>query len=309
MAEPVTRRRALALFAAAGTLAAAGLPGAAHARYRWSGTALGADASITIEGTDQMASRSLITGACDEIDRLEQIFSLYRRSSEISRLNATGRLDGASHELRLLLDRSLSYWQATGGAFNPAIQPLWQLLARHFSADPASPGPASDRIAATLRLCDPGRIIRRGARIELAPGMALTFNGIAQGFITDAVAGLLADAGLADILIDLGELRALPGRPWRIGIAGSDSRVDLNDRAVATSSGAGTPLSADGRWHHLIDPLSGTSPHHLGAVTVTAPTATEADALSTALFVLPSDMHASLLRRFPDARIATATLP
>jgi thiamine biosynthesis lipoprotein len=309
MSEPVTRRRALALFAAAGTLAAAGLPGAAHARYRWSGTALGAEASITIEGMDRMASRSLIARACDEIDRLEQIFSLYRRSSEISRLNATGRLDGASHELRLLLDRSLSYWQATGGAFNPAIQPLWQLLASHFSADPASPDPAPDRISATLKLCDPGRIIRRGGRIELAPGMALTFNGIAQGFITDAVAGLLADAGLANILIDLGELRALPGRPWRIGIAGSDSRFDLNDRAAATSSGAGTPLSADGRWHHLIDPLSGTSPHHLGAVTVTAATATEADALSTALFVLPPDVHASILRRFPDARIATATLP
>ena len=309
MSEPVTRRRALALFAAAGTLAAAGLPGAAHVRYRWSGTALGAEASITIEGMDQMASRSLVTRACDEIDRLEQIFSLYRRSSEIARLNETGRLDGASHELRLLLDRSLSYWQATGGAFNPAIQPLWHLLARHFAADPASPGPAPDQVAATLRLCDPGRITRRGARIELAPGMALTFNGIAQGFITDAVAELLADAGLANILIDLGELRALPGRPWRIGIAGSDGRFDLNDRAVATSSGAGTPLSADGRWHHLIDPRSGTSPHHLGAVTVTAATATEADALSTALFVLPPGAHDSVLRRFPNARIATATLP
>lgn len=205
--------------------------------------------------------------------------------------------------MRLLLDRSLSYWQATGGAFNPAIQPMWRLLADHFAIDPASPGPPSDRTATTLRLCNPAGITRRGARIAMAPGMALTFNGIAQGFVTDAVAELFVEAGLADILVDLGELRALPGRPWQVAIAGDASRrLTLRDRAVATSAGAGTPLSADGRWHHLIDPRSGTSPRTLASATVTAATATEADALSTALFVLPPIEHDAILQRFPDAR-------
>lgn len=308
MPENINRRRALAIFAATGAFGVASIPAIAHARYRWSGTALGADASITIDGLDRPAAQSAITGARDEIERLERLFSLYRPDSELSRLNATGYLDGASHELRLLLDRSLSCWQATDGAFNPAIQPMWRFLAEHFAANPASPGPDSKRVASILRLCDPAAIECRGTRVALAPGMALTFNGIAQGFITDAVAERFIDAGLTDILVDLGEIRALPGRAWRIGVAGGDRTLTIRERAVATSAGSGTLLSPDGNWTHLIDPRSGRSPRHFGSVTVTAATATEADALSTALFVLPPHEHDAVLERFRGARRVDAPI-
>ena len=133
--------------------------------------------------------------------------------------------------------------------------------------------------------------------------MALTFNGIAQGYITDRVAELLRGEGLHDVLLNLGEIRALPGRSWRIGIAGANQTIGLSDAAIAQSAGRGTAFTTDGRWHHLIDPKTGQSARGLTSVTITAPTATEADALSTALFVTPPADRAGLVRRFPGTQM------
>ena len=122
-------------------------------------------------------------------------------------------------------------------------------------------------------------------RIALAPGMALTLNGIAQGYIADRVAALLEAEGLGDILIDTGEFRALGGDPrggdWPVKL-GQGGQVNLRSRALATSS----PL------HHLrCRGPSGPYPRSPDrqaavpvwrAVSISAPSAALADALSTA---------------------------
>jgi thiamine biosynthesis lipoprotein len=126
--------------------------------------------------------------------------------------------------------------------------------------------------------------------------MAVTLNGIAQGYITDRVTDLLKDAGLKSVLVELGETRATgvhpDGRPWRIGIRNPEvpeslSRViELSDAAIATSAGMGTAFEDTGRHHHLFDPGSGLSAAHYLSVSVRAATATAADALSTTLSAL-----------------------
>ena len=145
------------------------------------------------------------------------------------------------------------------------------------------------------------------------PGMAVTLNGIAQGYITDRVAALLQDAGMADVLLDIGEVRALgrhpAGRPWRVGLRHAAEpetivrTLALADRAVATSAGIASPFEPSGRHHHLFDPATGRPAQAAGQVSVIAPRTTTADALSTALAVVPPARAATLAARFPEISV------
>ena len=139
--------------------------------------------------------------------------------------------------------------------------------------------------------------------------MAITLNGIAQGYITDRVADLLRARGWHNVLVDLGELRGVGahpnGRPWTAALI---SRLDphheaamipLSERAIATSSGTATRFETTGRYHHLFSPASGRSVHTYAAVSVAAPRATLADALSTALFVAPRSAAEAMLSKLP----------
>jgi thiamine biosynthesis lipoprotein len=131
--------------------------------------------------------------------------------------------------------------------------------------------------------------------------MSATLNGIAQGFITDRATEVLRAHGFENVLVNMGEMRAVSGHPggtpWRIGIADPKKpwrhsrTVDLAERAIATSGGYGTTFDRAGRHHHLFDPRTGRSAHHYRSVSVMAPDATTADALSTGLFILaPADV-------------------
>ena len=290
MATSLTRRRCLGLVAATAGLALARPAGAgAPPPTRWQGTSLGARARLVIHHPEPAAGRRLVALALAEIARLERVFSLYRADSALSQLNSRGRLEAPPLELVALLDRARTWSGWSDGAFDVTVQPLWALYRDHFAdpgADPAGPPPAA--VEAARRLVD-HRAVEFGAhRVAFArPGMALTLNGIAQGYITDRVADLLRAEGLERVLIDLGEIRALGdapgGRPWRVGLAGRGEALEVVDRAVATSAAGGTLFDAAGRHHHLLDPATGRPAAARRTVTVVAERATDADALSTAL--------------------------
>ncbi|HSA82367.1 MAG TPA: FAD:protein FMN transferase, partial [Geminicoccaceae bacterium] len=130
-------------------------------------------------------------------------------------------------------------------------------------------------------------------------GMAITLNGIAQGYIADQVAAVLRRNGVRDVLLDLGEARTLgtgpDGRAWRIGIADPADpvrvlgRIDCSDGAVATSGGYGTVFDRDRQYGHLIDPRDGRTAAVARSVTVSAGEATIADAWSTAFALMTAD--------------------
>ena len=212
---------------------------------------------------DHAAARQAIAACRTEITRLERIFSLYRADSALSQLNRQGRLEAPPLELVELLAFSARVSAATGGAFDVTVQPLWDLYAGHFAdpaADPAGPDDAA--LAATLARVDWRAVEIDSARIGFRrPGMAVTLNGVAQGYITDRVADLLRGRGFENVLVELGEIRAL-GRhadsdPWRAGIANPNDpsavllELPLLDVALATSGGYGT-------W---FDPAPSPSPH------------------------------------------------
>lgn len=316
-----TRRRFVSIVAVCAAMAplSAARPAADPLVSVWQGNALGALASLTLVHPDRARAQTLIRECVDEIARLEAILSLYRRDSALSRLNAGGELRDPPHELVELLSFGLLLSQRSAGAFDPTIQPLYRLYADHFAAPgAAATGPSSMAIERALRAVDFTAVELAADRIQLRrPGMAITLNGVAQGFITDRVAAHLKTAGFDDVLIDLGEARAWGHRPgggaWRAGLA--DPRQPTRTMlelplgedvgalpALATSAGYGTRFGPDAHIHHLLDPHTGRSANHFLSVSVAAPSATLADGLSTTLSVLTPALGAALLESQPAAR-------
>jgi len=282
--------------------------------HSWNGDVLGALSEITLWHPDAAFARRTILRVRQEIDRLEKIFSLYRPDSEVSRLNGAGRLTKPSPELRTLVEESQRLGVLSGGALDISVQPLWRLYEAHFwSRTEVQPDIAARARDVAQALVDFRRIDNGAKAIGFTrPGMAITLNSIAQGYITDAVADMLRNEGFETAVVDLGEYRTIgrhpDGRPWRIGIRdgrdfGSiDRMVDLDGMALAVSGGYGTTFEPSGRFHHIFDPRTGASANSLVDVAVVGPSATAADGLATAICVAGEARAPTLLAGYPQMR-------
>lgn len=293
----LSRRRFLTISAACAAFPASAKPAlAAH----WRGVALGAEASLRLEGLTDDQAAPVIAAVEAEMNRLEDIFSLYRPHSELGRLNRDGHLSDPAPELLSVLSLCAALHDATGGAFDPTVQPLWSALATGASPEKTD---AARRSVGWTRVTVQADVIRLPQ-----PGVsALTLNGIAQGAITDRISALLTAHGLRDVLVNMGEIAALgqrgDGQAWQVGLAGPGGKVhksiELRDRAVATSDARSVMLT--GNQGHILNPAGGPHPAHI--VSVSAPIAALADGLSTALCALPKTEIDAVLGSFPDARL------
>lgn len=269
----LNRRRFLSISAA--SLVASPALGQVH---RWQGYALGAAVEITLHAPSQIAEPAL-EHARALIGAVEQQFSLYDEHSVLVRLNAAGHLQWPDPMMQALMASCGRVHEATGGLFDPTVQPLWRALAE------GGDGRAARGLIGWER-------VRHDARaITLERGQALTFNGIAQGYATDLVADALVDAGLEQTLVNIGEFRGTGG-PWTLGISdpvsGHFGTRTLNTGAIATSSPSAVPLTGQGHiLHSTARPLWST-------VSVEAETAVMADGFSTALTLAPLEMIRAL---------------
>lgn len=305
----LSRRRFITI--AAGSLLTANaaysapLPGA-----RWQGIALGAHADLRLTGLPAREAEDLLASARAEIERLELIFSLNRPESALVRLNAAGVLEHPAPELLELCSLVSGLHEASAGKFDPSVQALW---AAYANAGGALHG---DALKTAQMATGWTKVDISPEKIQLVPGAALTFNGIAQGFITDKIVALLTAQGLETGLISVGEIAAVglspDGDGWRIGLAEfedgvAESSVRLRDEAVATSSPRGTMIGS-GETGHILDPVSGmpASPNWK-RVSVMHHSAAIADGLSTAAVLTePSLLHA-LIAAYPGARVDAVT--
>ena len=313
----ISRRRAIILFGCAAGLPALGSGSTFGANegvslYNWEGSALGAQAKLTLAHHNREEATEIISSAVQEIERLERIFSLHRPTSELTILNSQGHISQPSMDLVDVLKTAIRFGHDTGGAFDITVQPLWKVFAKHFSTgSPQSAGPSKQELVEALRAVDYRAVEVSTREIQLGlPGMSVTLNGIAQGYITDKVTELLKARGISQVLVELGETRALgehpEGRPWRIGLADPKDRsqitetVELTNRALATSAGSGTTFSSDGQFHHLFDPRTGRPANHNLSVSVITNSAAVADAMSTALFVAAPEKAQPIVKAVED---------
>ncbi|MDO5658539.1 MAG: FAD:protein FMN transferase [Paracoccus sp. (in: a-proteobacteria)] len=248
--------------------------------------AMGAQVVLRAEGATPVQARGFFDAAERALRHIEGQFSLFGESA-LLRLNRTGRLDHPGRDMLEVLTLAAEVHAATGGAFDPAVQPLW--LARAHG----QPAPDAARFAQ----------VQIDARAICLPrGAALTLNGIAQGFAADRLADIARRHGLPRVLVDAGEMAAIGA--WDTGIAATDGQIirqlRLDGRALATSSGQGTLIGPE-RAPHIIDPAGGRSPR--GLVSVSADRAALADALSTAFCVMDAPAINTTLAAFPKARI------
>ncbi|MEI6986105.1 MAG: FAD:protein FMN transferase [Rhodospirillaceae bacterium] len=311
MSLKVTRRRAIVVVAAAVGLPLLLQAGTARPRMiKWQGTTLGAPSSIQLYHDNEAQANAAIAAALAESTRLEAIFSVYRADSAISALNRDGFLEPAPADFIELLSHALNLAEISDGVYDPTIQPLWQLYFRHFTAtapDPAGPSQLDMARALAAVGWHGVEIDKSRARVAFGrPGMGLTLNSGAQGYITDHVTAVLASHGFVHMLVDMGEPRALAakpdGSPWRIGIANpadpsrSVAELDVIGKCVSTSGGYGTVFDTASAFTHIFNPHTGQTAPLLLGVSVVAATATRADGLSTAMLLAPPERRQAILR-------------
>lgn len=280
----------------------------------WQGIALGSGAQMRLYTEDDALAQRVIDQAQDEILRLEKIFSLYREDSALSQLNRTGELNNPPLELLVVLAQVRQIHTVTQGKFDPTIQSLWNIYAKQVKdAKGLTQAPSPAQVKQALSLVDFNAVQFDEKRISYTkPGIQMSLNGIAQGYITDKVMELIQAAGIRRALIDIGEIRALDmdkvGQ-WQVGIKnpkiqeGIFFKVPLQNGAISTSGGYGTIFDEQGRFTHLFNPKTGDNQNQYQSVSVQAPTAALADALSTAFAVSSLKEIQQVQHRLPNIQV------
>ena len=253
--------------------------------FHWRGRAMGTRIEILLNVRNRGQYQYVISSIKNEILRLEKIFSLYQNDSAISKLNSNGYIIDPPIELVDLVYRSTNFSNLTQGAFDITVQPLWQFHTKKTDTRKLN--------RKVLKLVDYNSVNANLSEIRFEkPNMSITFNGIAQGYITDKVSSLLSSYGMKNCLLQLGETKGLgphpSGRRWKVGIQDPFIQNEIietvflkNNFAIATSNGNSAFINNNPKIHHIFNPLTGLNSNYYDSVSVISKDATTADALST----------------------------
>ena len=250
-----------------------------------------------------------VSRECDErLLEIESLFSLYDTESTISRLNRDGYLENPPAEFLHLVRTALEYGDKTGGVFDITVQPLWNWRQKWKEADTNERATMySESWEQTLALVDYRNVRANEKSISFTkPGMAITLNGIVQGYATDQIVLLLRKHSVHNALVNIGEYAAIgnapDGEPWNVELAATGKPLALPPgRALAVSAGSGHTFEPEGRLHHIFRPSDGVNTRPYSSIVVTAHTAALADTLSTTFTVASGAERRAILEKFPTA--------
>lgn len=312
----VSRRNFLKISAVACWLAAGGHLAVNLARHApqtvsEARTVMGTVINLALITPDVKLGRQAIDATFSEIERLAGLLDHRRPQAALARLNRDGAMRRAPKALREVLSRALAYAELSDGAFDVTVLPLLKAYDQGRDLQPAR------------NLVDYRLLRLDGERVVLGQrGMAVTLDGIAKGYVVDCAVALLQQMGFYNVLVEAGGDLAGFGRnaenePWRVGIRHPRataqtpylSTLAISQQAVATSGDYMNSFTQDFSQHHIVDPRQGVSPPELSSVTVLAPTAMDADALSTTVMVLGRAKGLALLERLPHVAGVLAGKP
>ena len=258
---------------------------------------------------DTVASRALRAGF-DEIARLEQVLSTWRDDSDISMLNANAAEEPfpCPTELYAVLATARTLAEHTDGAYDPTIGALidaWDLRGDGRVPNDKQLEQAHSTVGWQKLAFD---VEAQAVSFE-NDGMSVDLGGIGKGFALDhAVVAMELRGARRGMLNFGGEICAWSdGTPWDVYVADPADRMTpalrftITDAAVATSAQSERGFDHKGkRYGHILDPRTGRPVESRGSVTVIAGSATQADALSTALFVMGRDEAGAYARANTD---------
>jgi thiamine biosynthesis lipoprotein len=264
----------------------------------------------------------LAESVLDQIDRLEDQLTVYRDSSEIARINAAAAQSPVVVEPRLyaLLEQATELSRETAGAFDLAAGAL--IRAWGFMKGPKRI-PDPETLAAALESSGSHHLKLDPACRTIAfdkPGVELNLGAIGKGYALDRAAELIREFWLPtgallhaaqSSIVAVGSPPGSFGGRWEIAVRNPFDperplgTLRLRNRALATSGAAFQYLEANGRrYGHIIDPRSGEPPSDGSAsVTVLAPTGAEADALSTAFYLLGPEFAREYIRSHTNTAV------
>ncbi|MGE5783699.1 MAG: FAD:protein FMN transferase [Myxococcales bacterium] len=250
-----------------------------------------------------------------EITRLENLLSAWKASSDVGRLNrAAGEPVQVASETWEVIERALWASRVSDGAFDITFQAMSGLWRFGDAAESKPRIPSRTEIDRRRRLVDFRKLEldQTQHRVRLPAPMQLSLGGIAKGYIVDRAAQILKAKGVQSFFIRaggdlLGFGRKPTGEPFRSGV--QDPRgargsyfatLDFSDHAFSTAGDYERSFVTNGRrYHHIIDPRTGSPATACRSVTVWADDALTADALDDAIFILGPERGLALVEQTP----------
>lgn len=258
---------------------------------------MGTRCAVELWADDPAKGNAAIDGVFAEFHRIDALMSTYKPESELSQVNAHAaeRPVRISRELYDVLAASLEYSKLTHGAFDITYASVGYLYdyRRHIHPDDAAISKALPGInyRHVHLVPDPlsVRFDRKGVRVDL--------GGIGKGYAVDRGIGVLQSSGVDRAMVNAGgDTRIIGdrfGRPWVVAIRHPDDeskdvlKMPITDAAMSTSGDYERFFDEGGiRYHHILDPKTGKSPHKVRSVTIIGPTAMRTDALTKSVFVM-----------------------
>lgn len=267
---------------------------------------------VTVAVLDSSADKATeaMEKAFEEMERLIPLLSRHESESPVSFLNQNGYLKDIPGEFHEVMQQVKKVYQLTHGCFDITVKPILDLFVEHFSHSKMPPTDAEIRKA--LKRVGYEYLIYGQEEIRFSrEGMGISLDGIAKGFIAEKAIKKIKDMGIKHALINAGgDIQVLGdkgnSRPWKIAIQDPREKnkvvevISLREGAIATSGDYENYFDPERKYHHIIDPQSGFSPHHLASVSVLSPSLTLADALATGLFVAPYPEIGRLISSLPN---------
>jgi FAD:protein FMN transferase len=251
---------------------------------------MGTVVNIQVRDRDREKAEKAIAAAFAEVRRVEKVFST-STEGEVWALNQNPDETAAvGQEMYDVLESSDAMWRMSAGAFDAGLNNLIELWG--FGTDRQAI-PLPEAVEAARQTSGWQAVRLTNGNIERPLGLGFNFGGIAKGYAVDRAAEVLQRQGVTSAMVNAGgEIRSFGGG-WVVGIQHPRqpdqmiARIRPADLAVATSGDYEQYFEVGGRrYHHLLDPRTGYPAEGVQSVTVIAPNCTDADGLSTAVFVL-----------------------
>jgi len=295
------------------------LASTAHAEWLYREAAImGTRCDVELWTEDRVAGEAAIAAVFTEMRRIDARFSTFKPDSEVSRVNAGAARAPMpiSKELYDLIQTSIDYSVLTRGAFDITYASVGYMYDY-----PDHIRPTDAQIAAALP-----EISYRHIRLDPAahtvffdhPGVRIDFGGIGKGYAVDRGIAILQAAGISRAMVNAGgDSRVIGdrfGKPWIVAIRDPDDstraalKIPLSDTAFSTSGDYERYFDEGGiRYHHILNPKTGKSPHKVRSVTILAPTATRSDALTKSVFVMGVREGIEFINTLPDVDAVAIT--
>jgi thiamine biosynthesis lipoprotein len=277
------------------------------------------DTIITIKIYDRKVPENVWDHAFDEIKRLDAILSAHVEGSDPDRLKQSAGISPVtvSPETLEIIQKSIEYSRLSDGLFDITAGPLIDLWAIE---PPDGHVPTGAELAATLPLIGwrDIEIDESASQVFLKRiGMSINLGAIAKGYIADRVKEVLVADGVEHAIVSLGgNIQLIGDTFYGVGIQDPGQgtgiflgAIQLTGMSVASSGDYERYFEQDGiRYHHILDPKTGyPADTGLRGVSIVCPRSIDADALSTAVFLMGPADGMALVEDLPDTEAVLVT--